>query len=105
MTKTWPTEITLSFRVGPSHTPIQSLIVSCCEFVTATKNNYGIGPLLTDECGHVIITRLDLKSEIEKSQTMWLMDYAGTIADLTGDMYVTVEDIPGLIIHHKSISR
>jgi hypothetical protein len=47
----------------------------------ARKNDYCVGPLITDEKGQVHFTRKDCEFAIERAKKMFLMDYQGGLED------------------------
>lgn len=52
------------------------------------KNDYYVGPVITDHEGSVRITRADCQDAITRAQHMFLMDYAGTLESCRGTLEV-----------------
>lgn len=52
------------------------------------KNDYMVGPVLTDEVGHAKFTRSDCEREIAASKKMFLMDYYGDLTSCGPNLHI-----------------
>lgn len=69
------------------------------------KNDYYVGPVITDHKGSVRITRADCEEAIARAQHMFLMDYAGTLENCRGTLEVRLhlpQQIETMIQQYKS---
>jgi hypothetical protein len=51
------------------------------ELFASRKNNYVVGPAISDLSGQVRFTREECERSIKADQEMFIMDYMGTLAD------------------------
>lgn len=56
------------------------------------KNDYYIGPLITNDIGIIEVTQDELETEINKIQADFIMDYAASIHDCV-NIEIKIEDI------------
>ena len=56
------------------------------------KNDYYIGPLITNDIGIIEVTQDELETEINKIQADFIMDYAASIHDCV-NVEIKIEDI------------
>ena len=56
------------------------------------KNDYYIGPLITNDIGIIEVTQDELETEINKIQADFIMDYAASIHDCL-NIEIKIEDI------------
>lgn len=71
----------------------------------ALKNDYYVGPAITDEAGLCRFTRADCEEAISIAQKMFVMDYSGSLLDCKPVVEVrlhTPEQIANMIRQFKS---
>lgn len=81
----------LVFRFVCNNTPISNLLVYAV-LLTKLKNNYTIGPLITNKNGEIRIARDVMLKIVESAKADYPMDYAGTLDDCSG-LKIIVETI------------
>ncbi len=69
----------------PLHDIFAWLIVHAKE-----KNDYEVGPYISDADGQISIFRTDILTEIEKSKSFYLMDYKSNIEDCLNRITIEV---------------
>lgn len=89
----WPSELT--FRFICDNKLVSNLLVYVV-FLSRLKNNFTIGPLITNENGEIIIAQDFVVETIEKAKVEFPMDYSGTLYDCYG-IEVIVETTDDLI--------
>lgn len=77
-----------------SRTPLKSVVV-LVTLIVPYKNNYTIGPTLTDDSGQVCFTRDEMVQEVELCQKHSPMDYSAGLGEMTG-VEVRVPDAEGI---------
>ncbi|MEA5113118.1 MAG: hypothetical protein VB050_03750 [Geobacteraceae bacterium] len=92
MNKTWPSVIRIIFK--SENVTVPSLLVYL-EILSRLKNNYSIGPCLTDDDGEVKIPRDTIDATIERAKEISPMDYKGNLEDCVG-VEVIVETVDEL---------
>lgn len=79
----WPETLNLQFISRKTGDAIKNLVVYL-RIQAPHKNNYSIGPLISDENGMVSITKEAMKGAIEAAQKRAPMDYVDSLEDCTG---------------------
>ena len=74
----FPEQKTFQFVETSSNRPISNLAV-LLTLLAHRKDDYHIGPAITDSNGIVVFTRTDCLKEIDISKTMFIMDYSSTL--------------------------
>lgn len=92
MSASWPESLVIRFTHN-GHA-VANLVVHLL-ILSSRKNNFPMGPFVTNVCGEVVATRGALESAIAVSMTDFPMDYDGTLADCT-DVEVIIDDGLGL---------
>lgn len=71
---------TVTFRLinAKTKSPIPNVAASLVLYAHS-KNDYYVGPKISDKAGRVIFTKEDCLKEIEASQKMFLMDYSSSL--------------------------
>jgi hypothetical protein len=75
----FPDKLSVTVSDVDSGDPLDKIAVILRLFATR-KNDYSVGPQLTNELGEVEITKADCEFSIEQAQKMFLMDYAGDLS-------------------------
>lgn len=60
------------------------------------KNDYDVGPRLTDSIGQAIFTEDEVQNTIEWTQQQWIMDYAGKYEDCSSTFLVFLPNIENI---------
>ena len=76
----FPEKVSLQFLDEKTQQPIPKLVVSLT-LLAHRKNDYPVGPVLTDQNGLVSFSRNDCLKAIEDSKTLFLMDYASSLEE------------------------
>jgi len=71
-----PGEIRIAVLNGKTRLPVSDLAVKI-RLQMNRKNDYHVGPKLTDDLGEVVFSPADIQAAIESAQKESLMDYAG----------------------------
>jgi hypothetical protein len=87
----WPERSTLKFIDSSAKEPIANLLFFV-EVLTRQRNDFSLGPLITDSEGRAILTRDQIRKAIDDSARDFPMDYSGAISDCTGEIRITVDD-------------
>ena len=74
----FPDTLTVLVRDEGAGLPAKDVAVVLVLFA-AHKNDYSVGPLISDENGHVEFTRAECEFAIKRAQEMFLMDYSGNL--------------------------
>lgn len=74
--------------------PIMNLLVTLVLRVKI-KNNYYIGPLISNDKGVIEVTQQELELEIKQAQSDFIMDYAGSLSDCE-EIELKINDIEEL---------
>lgn len=88
----FPKKIIVTLISSATKRPISNLAVFL-EIRAARKNNYDIGPRLTDDAGHVIFTEDEVKSDIEWTLKEWIMDYSSKYEECFSDFCVCLPNV------------
>jgi len=81
--KVFPDLVTVKVCDKQSQLPVCPLVVGLTIRVPR-KNNYGIGPKITDELGVAFFTSEEIAREIELHKRVFLMDYSCDLSDAVG---------------------
>lgn len=76
----FPKELKLIFKDKTSKKPIDNIAVRAI-LHAKEKNDYNVGPYLSNKSGIIIIKRNDLLREIKASKSFFLMDYKSDLED------------------------
>lgn len=71
----------LSIRVGERSAPEPVANVAFVLILKGLKNDYYIGPTITDDKGTCSFSRTECEDAISAAQSMFVMDYAGSLLD------------------------
>jgi hypothetical protein len=74
----FPDKLTVGVRDLGTGVPAQGVAIILVLFA-ARKNDYYVGPLITNENGWVEFTRAECEAAIERAQEMFIMDYSGDL--------------------------
>gem|GEM_PF-828198 len=83
-----PKEIEFIFKYENS-TAISKLIVFFV-LISEKKNNYSIGPLISNEEGKIILTKKQVENTISQNQIDFPMDYSGGLNNCT-DLEILID--------------
>src|SRR5512146_2517476 len=75
---TMPDKITVRVQDSVTGVPVHNVAIVLVLFA-AGKNDYMVGPLITDERGIVEFKRSECESAIKCAQEMFVMDYVGDL--------------------------
>jgi hypothetical protein len=89
MKSNWPSKLILRFTSNKQF--ISNLLIYII-LLSKTKNNFTIGPLITDNYGEIHITHDIMKDTITSAEHDYPMDYKGTLEDCIG-FEVIVENL------------
>lgn len=79
LTMRFPDKLIVMARDAESGLPVANVALILHLFA-AQKNDYDVGPAITDDNGSAEFTREYCESAIHRSKEMFLMDYAGNLA-------------------------
>lgn len=74
----FPDKLTVTVRNGAAGVPVNGVAIVLVLFAS-TKNDYHIGPQITNEQGQAEFTRAQCETAIKRIQEMFVMDYAGNL--------------------------
>jgi hypothetical protein len=74
----FPEKLTVFAQDPDTRLPVKGVAIVLVLFAKR-KNDYYVGPLVTDEKGQVEFTRADCEFAIRRAQEMFLMDYHGDL--------------------------
>jgi len=74
----FPDKLTVVVRDRGTGLPAKGIAIVLVLFA-AHKNDYSVGPLITDENGQVQVTRAECEAAIKRAQEMFIMDYSGDL--------------------------
>ncbi len=74
----FPDSLTVSVRDRDTGLPVQGVAVILVLFAKR-KNNYSVGPLISNENGQVKFTPAECEFAIKRAQEMFIMDYSGDL--------------------------
>ena len=97
----WPTK--LNFKFLCENKVIPNLLILPV-LLSKVKNNFSIGPLITNKDGEICIKHKALSEIIENSKIDYPMDYYGTLDDCTG-LEIVVETIEELMIRVNNLKE
>jgi len=83
---------------------VSSLVLFVVLFATR-KNNYTLGPFLTDEKGEVTITRKVIEKEIADTKKEFPMDYSDDLSECQFKILVTIESAESLAERWKKLKE
>lgn len=92
MRSEWPEEITFVFTISGQPAPSVLIYAS---ILSTIKNDYSIGPLLSDENGKVVLKASSLRDVIANEKRDYPMDYDGDLDDCNG-FEIVVESLSDL---------
>src|ERR1700674_2557290 len=75
----FPDTLTILARDRDTGQPVRDVAIVLVLFAVR-KNDYYVGPVITDENGQVRFTRAECESAIKRAQEMFIMDYHGDLA-------------------------
>ena len=83
----------VNFKIIDKQTskPVENVAVSL-QLYAARKNDYFVGPFISDTEGLVSFTRESCLHEIESSKKFYLMDYSSTIGECLPKVTLTVKE-------------
>ena len=84
--------------------PVEGLAI-VLELFALRKNNYIVGPAISDQAGEVQFTREECKRTIKSDQEMFIMDYEGDLEDCRPNLEVRLhapEHINAMVRQYKS---
>ncbi len=76
----FPSLLTVKAISATDKLPIPRVAI-VLELIAKIRNNYPVGPSITDGAGIVRFSRDDCHKSIKKSQAMFIMDYSGDLRD------------------------
>ena len=74
----FPDTLTVLVRDSDTGLPVKGVAIILVLFAKH-KNNYNVGPLITDETGRVEFTRAECEFTIQREQEAFVMDYQGNL--------------------------
>src|SRR5258708_11381985 len=74
----FPEKLTVVARDGATSQPVKDVAIVLVLFAKR-KNDYSVGPLITNENGKVESTRAECESAIKQAQEAFVMDYHGDL--------------------------
>src|SRR5580700_4219677 len=99
----FPDKLTVIVRDRQTGLPIGQVAVRM-ELFAAHKNNYSVGPSVTDEKGQVVFTRAACELAIKRAKEMFLMDYHSNLGECRPFVGVSrhlAERVEGMIRQYK----
>ena len=78
-----PSQVLVRACESESRDPISGLVVGLTVLVPR-KNNYGIGPRITDAAGNALFSVDEISREIELNKRVFLMDYSCDLSQAVG---------------------
>jgi hypothetical protein len=99
----FPDKVTVIVRDRQTGLPVEQLAVRM-ELLAAHKNNYSVGPFVTDEKGQVVFTRAACEFAIKRAKEMFLMDYHSNLKECRSFVEVSLhlpERVEGMIRQYK----
>lgn len=97
----WPAKCVIRVIDASSKLPVPNLVLFI-QVLVARKNNYSLGPLVTDGLGRVTLAKADVDRAISEAMRESPMDYSSEISSCTGDLLIMVDDQEAL---EKRIER
>lgn len=88
----FPSKLSIEFVDVQSSHPIKNLVIFFTLFAKE-KNNYTIGPFLSNKEGRCIIVRDKVKQDIKSSQSMYVMDYKSQLEECKDEFTVHIASI------------
>lgn len=76
----FPDTLTVLARDRDTGLPVKGVAIILVLFAKH-KNDYNVGPLITDETGRVEFTRAECEFAIQRAQEAFVMDYQGNLED------------------------
>lgn len=74
----FPESVTVVAREKKTRIPVKDVAIVLVLFAER-KNNYSVGPLITDQAGEVVFTRTECEAAIKQAQEAFVMDYWGDL--------------------------
>src|SRR5437868_13665578 len=74
----FPDSLTVSVRDRDTGLPVQGVAIILVLFAKR-KNDYSVGPLITNKHGQVEFTRAECEAAIKQAQEAFVMDYHGDL--------------------------
>ncbi len=84
--------------------PIENLLVYFTLFANK-KNDYSIGPFLSDINGEIKLSKSKLEDEIKKSRELFIMDYSSDLEDCKQELGISIDDMKDIEIRLKKINN
>jgi spore coat polysaccharide biosynthesis protein SpsF (cytidylyltransferase family) len=91
-------------KIKSSKYPVDNLILYI-EIIAREKNNYGLGPLKTDQNGEVEVTRKMIEKEIHESKRMFIMDYSSNIEECSDEIIIKISSQEDLQRIRKNLQK
>jgi hypothetical protein len=82
-----PEQITIKLKDLRNNKPASRYIIYLTVLANR-KNNYTVGPLISDDNGTIVLTKKQIEDEIEDSISSFLMDYSSRLDDCKQEVEV-----------------
>jgi hypothetical protein len=100
----FPDKLTVVARDHDTGLPAKDIAIVLVLFATR-KNNYSVGPLISNENGQVDFTHSECEFAIKRAQEMFLMDYSGDLESCRPVIEVSLhppERVEGMRLQYES---
>ena len=102
----FPDQITVTVKERNSSLIVPELAIVLI-LQAVSKNDYFVGPFISDENGEVTIKRRDCEAAISRAQEMFLMDYQGNLSTCRSQARLQLHDpvaIETMIRQYETLS-
>lgn len=85
----FPKNLKITIKDHSTKKPISNVLFYI-ELIAPEKNNYYIGPFLTDTLGETIISKIIVNKQISESRALFIMDYVSSLEDCKENIKINI---------------